>query len=724
MIMNILEQEDLIKGAPDDVLIQEAQVPSGNLPHFLIVSELQRRKQMRDRVVAQQEQPEQTVSEQIVTEASAPQGIAGLAYEMPSQAASMSMSQQTIPQEMMDATEAPIDSQTLKVAGGGRMPYRRMAGGGIVPPNSLVEDAAKFNPQTMYDMDASQMAMASPTNMGIASVLPMAAGGVVRMQQGGYAGFAPYVSAKDAAKDAAFDVAGGAIDFVKDIYIEEDGTVDWGKAAKDAALTGLMFTPVGMAARGAQLAGGLGRLLLRSKKAQTAASNLMRKLPQYKKLPKKATLTGAESSRAAAQLLTTPITKFKKSTRLLSSLGLADSALDPRTSQTGEITNEIANQAEAEAANQASAERNRQIALVEGILARQQGSFSGGIVKMQNGSQVPSVRDMTDAELQDFIKEAAFGGDAKAKEYLRTNTSSARPRPVFSDDFLENILGRNADGFLSYPISPYPGGPLPIKNSADSNDDAGVKDGGNDGTGGNDSAGGINFTSPNASTNATLLEMISGSQQALRDLAKREISGPDYAAFQEKVMEGVDDDAAAAALMAIGKSISSGKGIGEADFSDAMAIKEKAKDAVTAIEMAKAKGASEREIKQLENEIAAEAAILGGIPGFQSTTAGLTNLEKFQRLRMLYPEGTKEREELEKRIRRITEASTGDIVAGIINKMEQGVEQYNSSTGETTRFYGLDALSEKDRQILAEARGLGPLDQVMRTMSDNFVGTN
>ena len=178
----MLEKEDLIKGATDDLLLQEAQSPTGSVPQFLVVSEIQRRKSMRDRFSAQEQQPEQSVAEQIVAGAT-PQGIGALQPEMPSQAPQM------LP-EMMAAQNAPMaPSPQMMAAGGGRMPYRRMAGGGIVPPNSLVEDASKFNPENLYDMDASQMAMASPTNMGIASVLPMAAGGVVRMQNEGQVPF-------------------------------------------------------------------------------------------------------------------------------------------------------------------------------------------------------------------------------------------------------------------------------------------------------------------------------------------------------------------------------------------------------------------------------------------------------------------------------------------------------------------------------------------------------
>ena len=143
----MLEKEDLIKGATDDLLLQEAQSPTGSVPQFLVVSEIQRRKSMRDRFSAQEQQPEQSVAEQIVAGAT-PQGIGALQPQMPSQAPQM-------PPEMMAAQNAPMaPSPQMMAAGGGRMPYRRMAGGGMVPPNSLVEDASKFNPQTLYDMDA------------------------------------------------------------------------------------------------------------------------------------------------------------------------------------------------------------------------------------------------------------------------------------------------------------------------------------------------------------------------------------------------------------------------------------------------------------------------------------------------------------------------------------------------------------------------------------------
>ena len=66
--MNILEQEDLVKGLPDQALFQRADSPSGDIPPFLIISEIQRRTDMRKRFEAAQPQSDATVSDQIVME--------------------------------------------------------------------------------------------------------------------------------------------------------------------------------------------------------------------------------------------------------------------------------------------------------------------------------------------------------------------------------------------------------------------------------------------------------------------------------------------------------------------------------------------------------------------------------------------------------------------------------------------------------------------------------
>ena len=63
--MNILEQEDLIKGLPDQVLFEEAQAPTGNVPQYLVVSEIHRRKKMREKF--NEQVPQNTVTDQIIS---------------------------------------------------------------------------------------------------------------------------------------------------------------------------------------------------------------------------------------------------------------------------------------------------------------------------------------------------------------------------------------------------------------------------------------------------------------------------------------------------------------------------------------------------------------------------------------------------------------------------------------------------------------------------------
>lgn len=142
--MNILEIEDVIKGLPDQALMQEAQAPSGQMPQFLVVSEIQRRADMRKRFqTQQQETPQQTVAEQIVS-----QGIA-------------SMGQSPIP-----LTQQPPQG---------------------MPPQGMQQPP--MPPQGMPPQGMPQPPMSppmSPPMMGQPSMPPqgMAAGGVVRMQEG------------------------------------------------------------------------------------------------------------------------------------------------------------------------------------------------------------------------------------------------------------------------------------------------------------------------------------------------------------------------------------------------------------------------------------------------------------------------------------------------------------------------------------------------------------
>jgi hypothetical protein len=109
--MNILEQEDLIKGLDDRRLQEEAKRPTGQVPQFLVVSEIQRRTDMRKKYQdPSQQQPQGTIADQITQ--------AGIASVRPPQ--------------MMQGQPMPMQAY-----GGGMTPFmRKYAGGGVVQMQS------------------------------------------------------------------------------------------------------------------------------------------------------------------------------------------------------------------------------------------------------------------------------------------------------------------------------------------------------------------------------------------------------------------------------------------------------------------------------------------------------------------------------------------------------------------------------------------------------------
>lgn len=72
--MNIIELQDNLKDLPDRALVQEMQMPTGNMPQFLVLSELTRRRRMRDEYNRQKAADMPTVAEEVMTAAGAPQG--------------------------------------------------------------------------------------------------------------------------------------------------------------------------------------------------------------------------------------------------------------------------------------------------------------------------------------------------------------------------------------------------------------------------------------------------------------------------------------------------------------------------------------------------------------------------------------------------------------------------------------------------------------------------
>jgi hypothetical protein len=80
--MNIIKIQNQLKGVPDDTLVGYVQNPSGQVPTYLALSELQRRKEMRSSYQANKPE-EKSVAEDLVAEAQPQPGIAALPEAQP-----------------------------------------------------------------------------------------------------------------------------------------------------------------------------------------------------------------------------------------------------------------------------------------------------------------------------------------------------------------------------------------------------------------------------------------------------------------------------------------------------------------------------------------------------------------------------------------------------------------------------------------------------------------
>ena len=213
--MNLFQLQERIKDFSKDQLVKEMQQPSGAVPPFLVLSELQRRTRMEKAFQAEQAQGQQsTVAQDAIAAAGVPQGgIADMARAM-------------APQTDMAGNTGAMPVQNMQE--GGEVEFRMPAtppGGSVVGLGALVNQAmqGKLDPNAMNGagwvnaMAAQHLAgllpaNTSPTNQNITAppmdqsgvdtqfmysrmVPRLAEGGVVRMQPGGLAGVSRDVSA-------------------------------------------------------------------------------------------------------------------------------------------------------------------------------------------------------------------------------------------------------------------------------------------------------------------------------------------------------------------------------------------------------------------------------------------------------------------------------------------------------------------------------------------------
>ena len=139
-MMNVLQLQERLKDYSQQQLAQEMQMPSGSVPQYLVLGEMQRRKRMEtEQAAAQAQQNQTTVAEDVVAAAGVPQaGIAGMAQAMAPKT-DMGMNSGQAPMPPMPQGPAPVQ----QMAGGG-MVQRMQAGG------PLESFTSKRTRQTVY----------------------------------------------------------------------------------------------------------------------------------------------------------------------------------------------------------------------------------------------------------------------------------------------------------------------------------------------------------------------------------------------------------------------------------------------------------------------------------------------------------------------------------------------------------------------------------------------
>ena len=111
--MNVLQVQDALKDFSEEQLVKEMQMPSGQAPQFLVLSELNRRQRMKQDFEARQAQQQPTVAEKLVAAAGAPQG--GIGAMAQSMAPQTDMAMNTGVSQM----EEPMSGEVMAMQGGG-----------------------------------------------------------------------------------------------------------------------------------------------------------------------------------------------------------------------------------------------------------------------------------------------------------------------------------------------------------------------------------------------------------------------------------------------------------------------------------------------------------------------------------------------------------------------------------------------------------------------------
>ena len=138
--MNIIDIQDNLKDFSEQQLIKEIQMPSGIAPQFLVLSEINRRKRMRDDYAKSQAANQMTVAEEAIAAGGVPQtGIRGMSEAMAPQSSMAQSGIGTVMNQAMKPSPMPqremSEAEVMGMAEGGVLRYQK---GGNLPLGPVV----------------------------------------------------------------------------------------------------------------------------------------------------------------------------------------------------------------------------------------------------------------------------------------------------------------------------------------------------------------------------------------------------------------------------------------------------------------------------------------------------------------------------------------------------------------------------------------------------------
>ena len=122
-MLDVLEVQDKLKNFSQEQLLREMQMPTGSVPQFLVLSELNRRRSMSQDLAKRQSADQPTVKEEVVASSGMPMEKASMMAQQ--MAPKTSMTENTGIASMMPR-ELPSEEEPMKMSYGGLLMGSRM----------------------------------------------------------------------------------------------------------------------------------------------------------------------------------------------------------------------------------------------------------------------------------------------------------------------------------------------------------------------------------------------------------------------------------------------------------------------------------------------------------------------------------------------------------------------------------------------------------------------